>query len=956
MTRRGAVLILLWFSIGISVLPAAARFDAGDVVGAVSDADGKHLVEAVVTLHRGEDAWEVVTDEKGLFQFRDLKPGSYTIRVEREGYSEAIYEPVNIRLGRITTVQVQMSASVEETIVVTSEPPTTVALPTNGRAVVGGAELETIPVSNDPWSVGARAAGVLTDRANAVDGSASTFVAPGADDGQTTYALDGADVTDRGRSGKPVTALGLSSATAIEVTTGGSDISHSTPGAHINLLTRQGSNDAQASARALVTDGGWQASSNRVLVEDLGLGYQRILDVTEAGVDASGRLVRDHLWGWATYETQDIRRQTINGTVENTDASNAAVKLNGQGGPVSGVLAYHRGDYSLSGEDAGPDRSVETTLLESQPSEVLRLENSYLPTANLHFTVRYAQVDSGTARVPLGGLGEEIVLGSDGIWRGSFGEYLYGQDSQSWLLDGATYRSRGSAGHEVRFGFSDFQANHSTAERWGRDGLLHLAGENFGTPFDIIRLERPTELDVQQSRLALWVQDSITFDQLTLELGVRHDIQRGSNVGGRVGSNPLFPELLPEVEFDGGIGAPIEWKSVSPRLALAYAIGGEGRSILRASYSMFASQLYADLVSRVSPAAAADVYLGFDDRNRDDRFDLTEPHFLLAYNGVDPQARFGGSPHRTARLLDPERTEELRLSFEHSLRSGVELGIEHVSREVSGILETRRLIRDAFGQIRPARAFDYQLETVYSGILPDGSPFSAPVYGLREGVELTGGNLLLNGDREQSYQATTLRLTRHLAGQWLLRGHVTFSDWRWRLGGEFSDFDDPTNLVAADSDDASISLADTNGDIVAPYTASERLFLNSRWAFNIFALYQVAPRQSWGFDVAANLRGREGFPLPYSVAILEENGLREVQATERTDSFRLDDVVLLDLRLEKELRFGKLRSAVSLDVFNVLNSDQVLERERQLTSPLADLPRETLSPRALRLGFRLILD
>ncbi len=956
MIRRGAFLILCLLLVMLAH-PGYARLDAGEIVGTVSDAEGKHLAEAIVTLRRGKDAWEVATDDKGVFQFSDLKPGSYTIQVAQEGYSEATYEPVNIRLGRVTTVQVQMSASVEETIVVTSEPPSSFSTPTAGRSVVGPTELETIPVANDPWSVGARAAGVLTDRASAIDGSSATFVAPGADDGQTTYALDGADVTNRGGVAEPVTALGMSSATAIEVTTGGSDVSLSTPGAHINLLTGQGGNDTQAGARMLMTDGGWQSSPSRALAEGVGnLGYQQILDVAELGVDASGRLVRDHLWAWATYETQDIRRRSVGGLVEDTDANNAALKLNAQFGVSSAVVAYHHGDRNLSGEGAGPDRSSETTLLESRPSEVLRLESSLLPTSNLYFTARYTQVDSGTARVPLGGLDEQVALGGDGIWRGTYGEFLYGQDSRTWWADGALYRSTAVAGHEVRFGLSDQQVNHSTAERWGRDSLLHLAGENFGTPFDIVRLERPVEFEVRQDRLAFWVQDSMTFDHLTFDFGVRHDIQRGSNVGGMVGSNPLFPELLPAVEF-GGVGVPVEWSSVSPRFALAYAIGEEGRSIVRASYSMFASQLYADLVSRLSPAAETEIYLGFDDRNRDDRFDPTEPHFLLSYNGVNSvQTGFGGSPHRTAQQLDPERTDELRLSFEHSLRSGVEFGVEHVDRNVTGILETRRLVRDERGQVRPAFAQDYLLETVVTGTLPNGDPFSAPVYGLRDGVELTGGNLLLNGDRQQSYRATTLRLTRHLASQWLLRGHVTMSDWRWNVGSEFRNFDDPTNVVAAEGEDAAVSLADTDGDIVAPDTPGGRLFLNSRWAFNIFALYQVAPRRDWGFDVAANLRGREGFPLPYSVAVIEDDGLREVQATERTDSFRLDDVILLDLRFEKELRFGKLRPAISFDVFNVLNAGQVLERERQLTSPLVNVPRETLSPRVLRLGLRLTWD
>ena len=954
MRRRSIQAVLCIVLSLILASPGQARFDAGEVMGTVSDTQGKQLAEAVVTLTRGKEVWEVETDEKGLFQFRDLKPGNYTIQVAQEGYSEAVYEPVNIRLGRVTTVQVQMSETVEETIVVTSEPPAGSAGRESAHLMLENTELTTIPRASDPWSVGAQAAGVLIDRVDATAGEPVITKTPGASGGATLYTLDGADVTGLGRIEGPVISSSLGSIETVEVVTGGSDISLSTPGTRINLLTRRGSNGIQFNARASRTERDDRSTSSS---EDaVGLSGSRILDVAEFGVDASGSLVRDRLWAWATYESQDIRRQVVGGGREDTAARNAAIKLSAQAGASSASVAYHHGDRDRAGEGAGLDRAFETTLLESKPSEVLRLENTHVFGSNLFLTGRYAQVDSGTARVPLGDAGSDIALGEDGLWSGTFGTFSYGQDSRSWLLDGATYRSRGRrADHEVRFGVSHQSLLHSTSERWGRDSLLHLAGQNFGTPFDIVRLERPIDFAVEQERTAFWLQDSVTYDHFTIDFGLRHDLQRGINDSGRLGSNPLFPELLPAVDYAGG--GSIHWSSLSPRLAMAYAFGSERRTVVRASYSMFASQLYADLVSRVSPAVDTEVYLGFEDHDRNNRFDPEEPHFLLTYLGINPNvSNSGQSPHSTDQLLDPERTDELRLAVEHHLPAGVDLSLEHVDRTITGILETRRIIRDDIGRVRLARSWDYELDTIYAGRLPGGDPFAAPIYSLRGGLEYTGGNLLLNGGREQHYQATTLSMIRHLSGRWMLRGHVTASDWRWRLGSEFVDFDDPTNVVAVGGDDASVSQADGDGDVVAPPAPGERLFLNSRWSFNVGTLVQLAPRSRWGLDVAMNLRGREGFPLPYTVAWVEGGALREVQATDRTDSVRLDDVFLLDLRFEKELRLRALRAAISLDVFNLLDAGEVLERERQLTSPLADQVRETLSPRVLRLGLRLAID
>lgn len=951
MRRRATWTVVCCVAISVLAIPVQARLDAGELVGAVSDDKGRKVAAAVVKLTLGEEVWEVTTDDKGLFQFRDLKPGSYTIQVAQEGYTEAIYEPIHIRLGRVTTVQVQMSETVEETIVVTSEPPPGEAARLDARTVLGEIELETIPVASDPWTAGAREAGVLLDREAAAESETSAAVSPGAGNGDTVYLLDGADVSGVGRDTGPVIDVGLGSTSAVEITTGGGDVSLSTPGARINLLTRRGDNGLQLNARALRTDCDWQSGASGSGGE---LASSRILEVGELGVDVGGSLLRDHLWGWGAYEAQDVRRQVVGGGTLDTAVDNLAAKLSAQAGSSSASFAYHHGDRSRSGEGAGPDRTLETTLLESRPSEVLRIEDTHVFTSNLVLTGRYSQVDSGTASIPLGAADDDIVLGPDGLWRGTFGELSYGQESRSWLIDGAAYHSRGRVGHEVRFGASDQSLAHSTSERWGRDSLLHLAGQNFGTPFDVVRLERPVDFALSQKRTSFWLQDSMTFDRLTVDLGVRHDLQRGTNTSGHLGANPLFPDLLPAVDYSGG--GSIEWSSLSPRLALAYAFGTEGRTVARASYSMFASQLYADLISRVSPAVDADVYVGFDDRDLDHRFDPGEPHFLLTYSGIKPGSLPGHNPHRTDALLDPERTDELRLAVEHRWQSGVDVSLDYVDRTVTGILETRRIIQDELGRIRPARSWDYQLDTVYTGRLPTGEPFAAPVYSLRPGIEYTGGNLLVNGGRKQSYRATTLSLVRHLAGGWMVRAQLTLSDWRWRLGSEFAEFDDPTNVVAVESDGAAISQADVDGDVVAPAAPGERLFLNSRWSFNVSALYQVAPERKWGFDAAVNLRGREGYPLPYTVSVVDGGAFREVQATSRTDSFRLDDVVLLDLRLEKELRFSALRTAVSLDVFNLLNAGEVLERERQLTSPLADQVRETLSPRVVRLGLRLTLD
>ena len=410
----------------------------------------------------------------------------------------------------------------------------------------------------------------------------------------------------------------------------------------------------------------------------------------------------------------------------------------------------------------------------------------------------------------------------------------------------------------------------------------------------------------------------------------------------------LFPELLPEFEFEGDVNG-MRWNSTLPRLGVAYTLGRERRTVLRGSLGMFASPLRADLVRRTHPALA-ELALGFEDQDLDGLFDFSEPFFRFIDRGVAPRATSGG-PLRNKLGLDPERTDELRLALEHEWK-GNSFGVELARRRGTHLLESRRLVRQENGSMRFAHASDYGLEQVLSGLLPDGSPYRVPVYSLRPGLEDTGGSVLLNGDRSQVWEALTLRYDRRLARGFALRAHITWSDWRWQVGPLFERYDDPTD--AATGAPLGVSTADNDGDAVAPSSSSGQGALNSRWAFDVFALYQLASEKPWGFDIALHLHGRQGFPVPYELSALTAgNTLLTVQATPRIDSYRLDDIITLDLHLEKGFRLRDTRLTLGLDAINFLDSEGDLARDPRLDSPRADTVLRTLSPRIFRLGLRL---
>src|SRR5438093_766399 len=82
---------LILAAILIMLLPAArpaAAQDTGTVSGTVVDASGQVLPGATVTLvnEATGDARTIVTGDRGEFTFRAVRPGTYTVRVELQGF------------------------------------------------------------------------------------------------------------------------------------------------------------------------------------------------------------------------------------------------------------------------------------------------------------------------------------------------------------------------------------------------------------------------------------------------------------------------------------------------------------------------------------------------------------------------------------------------------------------------------------------------------------------------------------------------------------------------------------------------------------------------------------------------------------------------------------------------------------------------------------------------------
>jgi hypothetical protein len=72
------------------------------IAGAVTDSSGAALAGATVTIVSADTAQKrtIKTDDGGRFSFPQLKPGSYTVKAEADGFERQVSESVNAGLGQ----------------------------------------------------------------------------------------------------------------------------------------------------------------------------------------------------------------------------------------------------------------------------------------------------------------------------------------------------------------------------------------------------------------------------------------------------------------------------------------------------------------------------------------------------------------------------------------------------------------------------------------------------------------------------------------------------------------------------------------------------------------------------------------------------------------------------------------------------------------------------------------
>jgi Carboxypeptidase regulatory-like domain len=993
--------------IALLAFSAFAQSEAGNIYGKVQGKDGSALPGVSVTLTGNGAPQTQISDAGGNFRFIGLSPGTYALKAELAGLGTSTRTGVGVNLGRNSDVTMTLNPTVAESITVTAGTPLLDIRKTGDGSNISQVELKSVPTARDPWVILQQTPGVLMDRNNVggnESGQQSVYISKGAPTNQGTWNVDGVNITDFSATGSSPAYYDFEAFEEMQITTSGTDPRIQTPGAQVNMVTKRGTNDFKGSAHGFKTSSSYQATP-KIPTEAAGYlaSINQIDKINDNGGEVGGPILKDKLWFWGAYGDQKINILTSSIVFgsrfhDTTELKNENLKFNAQ--PIASnslTVVDQYGAKVKIGRSVGPTRLPETAWDQNdnyakgvgslKDPTLWKIEDTQLVGSNLYFTALYSKVQGGFQLIANNGVGcATLACGLDslpswkdekaGTYTRSYLSEVILRPQKQYRLDGSAFVSTGSLSHELKFGYGYREATSSTLVAWpGAQYTQNFAikgqlqgpkdpATGLGRDTGRVFFMRPAVSTYGEKTNDLYVGDTMLFGNLTVNAALRYDKVKGFVGAGVAAANPNIPTILPEIDFPS-VSAE-NWKNISPRLGLTYALGADRRTLLRGSYSRYVNQLAGNQVTPVSPGAYSGVYYYFNDINKNNSADPGEIDFAAGNITAIPASTAKAAATRLASGLKAPTTDEFILGGERELMGDFSVGINGTYRKYNDFINTVGEHTQGAGDIYSSA--DYVLNPVpLQATLPNGTTVSLPYYNLKPGIAAARFFVIRNlPDYSQEYKGLELTATKRMANRWMLRGNFTMQDWTQQVGS--GAIVDPTRSRLCSVCDGSQVLVVSAGS-----GSKGSVYFNSKWAYSLTGAYQIPiVETSFGF----NLNGRQGYSDPY-VANIRTNtgeGTKSLLAPSSVDSFRNDNVRELDLRLAKDIRVARVGLTLSIDLFNALNSNTILQRD---TSSLCSVSQaslaaggaqcnaganptassnhvqEVLSPRVYRLGARL---
>jgi hypothetical protein len=968
--KRWFVLLMVTLCLGVASV-GSAQIATGNIYGTVSDQQGAVLPGATVSIVAksiGGTPRTAVTDAGGQFRFLNLDNSTYTVTVDLPGFTKQARDVI-VNTGVNASIAFTLPVGgLAETVLVTGASPVVDVKKVGTSTTLTTAELEGTPQSKDPWAMLKTVPGVVVDRVNVggnESGQQSSFTGKGSFLADTMWNLDGVVITDTTSGGASSSYFDFDAFDEVAITTGGGDLKVQTGGVGINFVTRRGTNQFKGHARYTISDQKLEssnlpstlASDARLQLPGGGFATKAIHTdrITDPGFDIGGPIVKNKAWFWFTYAKQDIKIVRFNQTTDETFLKNTNAKVNWDVTKNDQFsFFYFNGAKEKNGRAPGSSGNEDASFLWNQgnfyPEEgplsklhgLWKFEDNHTFGSNLFVNAKYAYFGWGYGFAPVGGTDQQGVIDFNADH--SYGSYLGFTARKPWhILDvsGSSFVNAAGWSHEFKFGFGYRRNPNSTITTYSGDQIL---GTIFSASEKYALVSRPRSVNFLGQSYNGFVGDTFSKGRLTVNAGVRWDRQTSGNLPSVATANPTFPNLLPGLTYDGS-GPSINWNDISPRVGVTYSLEESRKTVLRLNYARYAGQLNPFEVTSVSPMGSSNAYIAYVwvDSNKDGFIQknevLTNLGVQYALAGFDPSNPTStASTNKIDANYHANHDNEFIVGIDHELVPNLSVGGAYTYRSADGYPSWNPRIN--------MTSADYTGRIVTSGAssVTIFSPNSAK-------VNASGNGRILSNrpDYSTNFNGIELSMNKRLSNKWMARIAFAFNNWVEHLGAGAVVNPTRTDSVGA----GTLSGPQVDGGQVVPRSGGSGkgdIFYNAKWQVNANGFYQLP----MGFEVGANLFGRQGYALPLIIQTSAgADGTVRALTTATIDQNRYDNLWDLDLRVAKTITIQRAKVVLSGDLFNAMNSSTVLNQTRRINTAAFGTINDFLSPRILRFGAKL---
>ena len=1000
--------ILLYGLLVVIVTPAVASAQAS-ITGVVRDTSGGVLPGVTVEAASPaliEKVRVVTTDDSGQFRIVDLRPGAYSVAFTLPGFSTIKREGIELAGSFTATVNAELRVgTVEETVTVTGDSPIVDVQSASQQQVLGQDIIDNIPSSRTHFSLAAMIPAMSTSNAADVGGTNAinltfltahggrTFDQRVMIDGLSTHNVEGA-----GQYSGYLPNTGSTQEMSIDYAGGGAEMP--TGGVRVNIIPRDGGNTFRGNLFVSGMGGSQMQGSN--YDEDLknrGMAApSEIRKLWDVNPGAGGPIVNDKLWVYASYRWNgenvyaggffnkgagdptkwlyepDTTRRTENWHEQTSFLARMTWQVN----PKNKLSFFYDFQYRcLCFSNLTPTTSPEAG------------GDSQYPYAHFGTVVWTSPLTNRLLFEAGGSIHPEAWRNVSNTWAAGEGSlnHLVGVTEQS---NGQTYRGRTTpyaefdatvinarasmsyvtGSHVVKVGFSNSHGTRVRGEYMNPEGVFYRF--NNGVPNQITQRNKPDIVKENINELGVYAQDRWTIGRLTASLGVRLDVESIVFPEQYLGPTVFFPQRdisLPAQDW-------VNWKDLTPRMGAVYDAFGNGKTAVKVSMNKYMQAfglqgLFGDGSNPINLMSNT-VTRSWNDANRNyaPECDMTSP----AANGecgAMSDRNFGQQTNTLT--VDPDiLTGWGKRGGQWEFSAGVQ---QEVMRGVSVDVGYFRRWYNNFIAIdnRATTVADYDKYTITAPThpqLPDGGGYTVgPLYDLnpaKVGVVDDFVTFASNYGKQLEYwHGIDVGVNTRFASGMILQGGLS-------TGRTVTD----NCEVVAKSPEISSGLAVASGTATVPRPTGQAVPFGSptgsgavpycHLATNF--LTQVKALGSYNIprvDVQTSL-SLQNFPGPVlyanyvaTNAVVTPSLGRPLSGSATNATVNLiapgsmygDRVNQLDLRVAKILMFGRTRTSLSLDLYNLLNVNPVNSYNPNFASWL--VPQRILQARFAKLGMQL---